>query len=324
VMRINTWQGSERLGGLRRFAVAITVLNLLGHFVLGFEQSYAQPLCALATAYGMEILLEGVDAWVNHRRPRFLGGWRAAIDFLLSAHITGLAVAMLLYSNERLWPTVFAAAAAVSSKSVFRVTVGKGTRHAFNPSNFGIALTLLLFPWVGIAPPYHFTENLPAVGRWLLPAIIVFSGTYLNLRFTRRLPLIAAWVTGFGLQALIRSLIFHTPVVAALLPMSGVAFILYTFYMVTDPATTPNKPWSQVVFGAAVSAAYGLLMLLHIVFGLFFALVTVCALRFVSLYVLGVMRAEAPASTRPVVASVVEKTAGLPVPVAVALDKVDS
>jgi Na+-translocating ferredoxin:NAD+ oxidoreductase RnfD subunit len=288
--------------------VAITVLNLLGHFYFGFEQSDAQPLCALATAYGMELLLEAVDARLNRRTPRFLGGARAFIDFLLSAHITGLAVAMLLYSNERLWPTIFAAAAAaVGSKSVFRVSAGKNSRHAFNPSNFGIALTLVLFPWVGIAPPYHFSESLSPVGRWLLPAVIVFSGTYLNAQFTKRLPLIAAWVGGFGLQALIRSSIFGAPIVPALLPMTGMAFILFTFYMVTDPATTPSQPSSQLAFGASVSAAYGVLMVLHIVFGLFFALVTVCSVRLIISYALAPGQTSVTVPTRaiePLVAKV--------------------
>src|SRR3974390_1475098 len=186
----NRWCDQDRLAGLRRFAVAITILNLLGHFAFGFEQSYAQPLCALAAAYLMELLLETVDAQFNQRRPRFLGGVRAFADFLLSAHITGLAVAMLLYSNERLWPTIFAAAAAVASKSVFRIRAGSDSRHVFNPSNFGITITLLLFPWVGIAPPYHFSENLPAVGRWLLPTVIIASGSFLYFRYTRRFPLI--------------------------------------------------------------------------------------------------------------------------------------
>jgi hypothetical protein len=65
------WYQSNRLGGLRRFAVAITLLNILGHTRLGFEQSWAQPLVALATAYSLEILLELIDAWVN-RRPSLL------------------------------------------------------------------------------------------------------------------------------------------------------------------------------------------------------------------------------------------------------------
>ena len=99
---------ANRLGGLRRFAVAITGLNILGHAFLGFEQSWAQPLIAVATAYSMEILLELVDARVHRHRPRFMGGPKVLVDFLLSAHKTGLAVAMLLYSNELLFPNAFA------------------------------------------------------------------------------------------------------------------------------------------------------------------------------------------------------------------------
>ena len=36
------------------------------------------------------------------------------------------------------------------------------------------------------------------------------------------------------------------------MPMSGVAFILYTFYMVTDPPTTPGTTRNQIFFGASV------------------------------------------------------------------------
>jgi hypothetical protein len=280
----DTWYRSKRLDGLRRFAVAITVLNILGHTVFGFEQSWAQPLVALASAYGTELLLELIDARIARRRPYFVGGLRRLTDFLLSAHITGLATAMLLYANERLLPVAFAAAVAISSKGVLRVRVGDATRHFMNPSNFGITATLLLFPWVGIAPPYHFTENLTGLGDWILPGIIVVSGTFLNARFTYRLPLIAAWLGGFALQALVRSLLFGTPIVAPLLPMTGMAFLLYTFYMVTDPATTPSNPRSQVVFGASVAATYGFLLVMHVVFGLFFALTIVSAVRGVGLY----------------------------------------
>jgi Na+-translocating ferredoxin:NAD+ oxidoreductase RnfD subunit len=229
----------------------------------------------------MEIILELAGG--KNRRPR---AWlsKDTIDFLLPAHITGLAVAMLLYANDRLWPIAFASAAAIGSKAIFRVGAGSRTRHFFNPSNFGISVTLLLFPWVGIAPPYHFTENLVGVGSWILPGVIVVSGTFLNVRFTHKLPLIGTWLGGFALQALIRSWWFGTPPAAAWLPMTGVAFLLYTFYMVTDPATSPASARSQIVFGAAVACAYSVLMIAHVVFGLFFALTIVCALRGVILY----------------------------------------
>lgn len=280
----NKREPDNRLGGLRRFAVAITVLNILGHTVLGFEQSWIQPLVALATGYSVEILLELAQAWSQRRKPQFSGGWTKLVDFLLPAHISGLAVAMLLYANERLWPIAFATAVAIGSKVIFRAPVGKGKRHFYNPSNFGITVTLLLFAWVGISPPYHFTENLDRIGDWLLPGIIILTGTFLNWRFTKKLPLIAAWLIGFVVQAMIRSWLFDLPLVAALLPISGMAFILYTFYMVTDPATTPQGKLPQIVFGAGVAVTYGLLMVMHIVFGLFFALTIVCTVRGLSLH----------------------------------------
>jgi Na+-translocating ferredoxin:NAD+ oxidoreductase RnfD subunit len=290
----NISERSKRLGGLRRFAAAITIFNVLGHTVFGFEQSWAQPLVALATAYGVEILLELIDAWANRRPPCFAGSLHKFVEFLLSAHITGLAVAMLIYTNEQMWPIVVATTVAIGSKAVFRVSVENGSRHFLNPSNFGISVVLLLFPWVGAAPPYHFTENLFGFFDWLLPALILVSGTFINARFTGRLPLVAGWLGGFFLQAMIRSLLFGTPFVAALLPMTGLAFILYTFYMVTDPATTPSRPLAQVAFGASVAATYGLLMVAHIVFGLFFALTVVCSVRGLGLYVMTAFAQKAP------------------------------
>ena len=279
----------NRLGGLRRFAIAITFLNLLGHTVLGFEQSWDQPLVALAAAYSIELLLELCDSWSHQHRPRFWGDGTAPrlstksiakfIDFLLPAHITGLAVAMLLYANDQLWPIAFATTVAIASKAIFRIPVGQKMRHFLNPSNLGITVTLLVFPWVGIAPPYQFTENLVGWSDWLLPGLIVCSGTFLNARFTGKLPLILSWVGGFLIQACLRIWLLGTPLVTPLIPMTGVAFVLFTFYMISDPGTTPTKPLNQVIFGSAVAATYGLLMLNHIVFGFFFALTIVCVAR---------------------------------------------
>jgi|694.fasta_scaffold18605_5 Na+-translocating ferredoxin:NAD+ oxidoreductase RnfD subunit len=270
---------ASRLAGLRRFAVAITALNLLGHTLLGFEAAYAYPLVALATGYSTELLLEVVEASALQRPLAFWGSPRTFIDFLLPAHITSLAIAMLLYSNANLWPIALATAIAIGSKAIFRVAVCGQTRHFLNPSNFGISLVLLLFPWVGITAPYQFTENLHGAGDWLLPAAIVVTGSFLNSRFTHRMPLIGAWLAAFALQALLRSVLFGTPMIPALLPMTGVAFVLFTFYMVTDPGTTPFTLRGQLVFGAAVGATYGLLMACHVAFGMFFALTLVCLCR---------------------------------------------
>jgi hypothetical protein len=212
------------------------------------------------------------------------------VDFMLSAHISGLAVSMLLYPGERIMPVVFAAVVAIASKTLIRAPVGSAWRHVFNPSNLGITVTLLAFPWVGIAPPYQFTENLFGAADWVLPGVIVLTGSLLNGRLTGRLPLIAGWLGGFIAQAALRSAFTGSPLAAGLMPMTGVAFILYTFYMVTDPATTPERPKAQAAFGLAVAFAYGALMTMHVVFGLFFALTLVSSLRCAGLWTLAATR----------------------------------
>ena len=77
---------------------------------------------------------------------------------------------MLLYANDRLVPDRLRGRGRRRlevRRSACRI--GGGWRHFLNPSNFGIASRCSLFPWVGIAPPYQFTENLHGVWR-LVPA----------------------------------------------------------------------------------------------------------------------------------------------------------
>ena len=120
-----------------------------------------------------------------------------------------------------------------------------------------MALTLVLFPQVGFAPPYHFTENITGVWDWILPGIVLLSGIIIHGCFTGRLPLVAAWVIGFALQGQFRAWLSGTPHLVPFMPMTSAAFIVFTLYMVPDPATTPLKPWRQAVFGFSVAMVYG-------------------------------------------------------------------
>jgi Na+-translocating ferredoxin:NAD+ oxidoreductase RnfD subunit len=272
-----------RATALRRFAISISVFTILGHTVLGFEQAYATPLVGLLAAYVLDLGLETLEARTRRRPAKYAGGRTAFVNFLLPAHITGLACAMLLYANSRLWPVVFAVTIAITSKYLVRVRIKGRVRHVMNPSNLGIAAVLILFPWVGIAPPYQFTEWVGTPFDWLIPAAVLLAGTMLNAQLTRKMPLILAWLGVFALQAVVRTAIEGTSTVSALLAMTGVAFVLFTNYMITDPGSTPFRPWNQVAFGAATGAAYGVLVFVHVVYGLFFALVAVSALRAIGL-----------------------------------------
>lgn len=286
-----------RLFALWYFCILMIVWNVLGHTVLGFEQSWATPVVAVAVGIAIQMLLDWVDARAKGRELRFTGSVGNFLNFLPAAIIPSFACAMLLYANERLLPVIFAVVLAIGSKVLLRApVVGGHYQHMFNPSNFGVAATLVLFPSVGFAPPYHFTENLSAWGDWLLPGVVLLTGLVIHALFTGRLPLVAAWVGGFVLQGVVRANLNDVPFYVPLTPMTSAAFILFTLYMIPDPATTPLKPMRQALFGFAVAMVYGILQMMHLVFGLFFALIIVCCFRFIGLHLWALyQRVKAPA-----------------------------
>lgn len=305
----------KHITALRRFAISITAFNIAGYLFLGFEQPWAWPFVALATGYTTELVLEAIGARVEGRRPRYQGkGFKGLMEFLFPAHITSLALNMLIYVNDRIFVMMFAVTLAVAAKWILRAP-GRGgaLKHYMNPSNFGILMVLILFPWGSIAPPYHFTEGLNNWGSWILPGIIIITGTMLNAKLTNRMWLILGWLSFFALQAVVRGILFDTAIPGALLVMTGVAFILYTNYMVTDPGTTPSKPAAQFAFGAGVAVFYGIFMVAHIAYGLFFATAIVCLIRGMFLWALhfvnkakaqAVAEEQAKAAAAPPIAAV--------------------
>lgn len=266
---------------LRNFAISISVFNIFGYTLLGFEQAWIFPFFAVFTAYTMEIALETISAWSGRRRPRYLGnGARGVYEFLLPAHITGLAVNMLIYTNNQVGPVIFGAMVGVSGKYLFQAPINGKMRHFMNPSNLGIVAVLVLFSsWVAIAQPYEFVENANGFFKIMVPLVILTAGTVLNATLTKRTALIVGFMGGFAIQAFFRHWVWDVSLFSALGVMTNVPFLLFANYMISDPGTTPLKPRPQFIFGGAVAFVYGALMEANIVYTLFFATVIVCAAR---------------------------------------------
>jgi hypothetical protein len=270
-----------RYTALRNFAISISALNAFGYTLLGFEQPWLFPLFAVITGYTTDLIFETISAWANKRSPEYRGrGVRGLYEFLLPAHITSLAVNMLLYANNQFWPIMFGVIAAVTSKYVFRAPISGKMRHFMNPSNLGISAVLLLFSrFVSLSPPYMFSEWASSYFRLFIPVVILVSGTVLNSMLTRRVALIVGWMGTFFIQAFIRHWLWGVQLNGALSVMTGIAFVLFTNYMITDPGTTPTRPRAQFMFGSSVAIVYAVFMEFNIVYTLFFATSTVCALR---------------------------------------------
>ena len=280
--------------GLRMSATLATVFTILGHTVFGFEQSWAQVVVALLTGYSCALFFEWVDARANGIVPGFKGGgWRKLLNFMLSAHMTSITMSFLLYVNKRLWIMALAVALAIGSKYIFRVRQNGRLQHFMNPSNFGIAVVLLAYQWTGVLP-WAFTTGISGVFDWLVPLIIVGLGMRLNLLFTGRIPTVLAWLGTFVVLGACRAwFIYGSSIVAELVPLTGIAFVLFTFYMITDPQTSPSRLGSQILFGSGIALAYSVLLLLHVQYTMFYSVTVVAATRGLWLYVQSL---RAPAS----------------------------
>jgi enediyne biosynthesis protein E5 len=274
-------KADPRYLALRNFALSISVFNVFGYTLLGFEQPWLWPLIAVLTGYATEVVFELISSWAQGRAPRFLGrGPRGVYEFLLPSHISALAVNMLLYANNQIWPVLFGVVVAVSQKHFLQAPIAGRMRHYMNPSNLGITVSLLAFgSWVSIAPPYQFTEWANTYFKLMIPMVILVSGTVINAMLTRRIPLIVGWMGAFAIQAFVRHWIWGVQLNTALSVMTGVAFVLFTNYMITDPGTSPSKPRAQFMFGSSVAIVYAVLMEFNIVYTLFYATCIVCAGR---------------------------------------------
>jgi hypothetical protein len=274
-------QPDVRYIALRNFAISISVFNIFGYTLLGFEQPWLFPLLAVLVGYTTEIVFELISSWTHQHRPRFLGnGPRGVYEALLPSHITALAVNMLLYCNNQFWPVAFGVVVGVAAKHVMQAPINGRMRHYMNPSNFGITAVLLCFSsWCSIAPPYQFTENANTYFRVMIPLVIATAGTVINAMLTRKVPLLVGWMGGFFIQAFVRHWLWDVALFSALGVMTGVAFVLFTNYMISDPGTTPFKARNQFMFGSSVAFVYAVLMVANVVYTLFFAVCIVCLLR---------------------------------------------
>lgn len=278
--------------GLRMSATMATIFTVLGHTVFGFEQSWAQMFVALGTGYAAALLFEWVDAKACSDVPGYAGGgFLKVIDFLLSAHMTSITLSFLLYFNQQLWIMVLAVTLAIGSKYVLRVPSPTGRlQHFMNPSNFAIAVILLCYQWTGVLP-WGFTVDLSGWADWVLPLVIVMLGMRLNLMFTGRLPTIAAWLATFILLAFCRASFKGTGVATELVVLTGIPMVLFTFYMITDPQTSPSRLRSQIMYGSGIAACYSALLMLQINYTMFYSVTIACAVR--GLWLLAVsLRAE--------------------------------
>jgi Na+-transporting NADH:ubiquinone oxidoreductase subunit NqrB len=167
----------------------------------------------------------------------------SAVPFAMgarSALISGLSLCLLLRTN-RTDLAVLAAVLTVAGKFLFRVH-GK---HIFNPTNGGIVAMLLLTNQVWVSP-----------GQWGAAAFFAFlmacAGSLVVNRAARA-DVTYAFIAFYCALLFGRSLYLGEPLAIPFHRLESGALLLFTFFMISDPKTTPDSRAGRVLFAAMVA-----------------------------------------------------------------------
>jgi Na+-transporting NADH:ubiquinone oxidoreductase subunit NqrB len=157
-----------------------------------------------------------------------------------SALISGLSLCLLLRTNGDALAAL-TAVLTVASKFLLRVR-GK---HVFNPTNFGVVGMMLLTGQVWVSP-----------GQWgnvaLLAFLIVGLGSVVVNRAARADVTLAFLVFWSG-TLLARAWRLGDPLTIPLHQLQSGALLLFAFFMISDPKTTPDSRAGRILFAALVA-----------------------------------------------------------------------
>ncbi|HEY8724531.1 MAG TPA: FG-GAP-like repeat-containing protein [Gaiellaceae bacterium] len=242
-------------------AVVITTLQVLGQTVFQFRVSIAQILISVLTCAVLEIL-------ITFRKQHVLM-WPA------SAMLTGNGVAFILrvpgthhgdwWSLRGWW--IFMGTAAVSLLSKYVVKWHGG--HIFNPSNIGLVLCFVLLGR-NRAEPLDFWWG--PFSPWLVFAfVVIVTGGLLILSRLKLLWIAVSFWLAFGAGIAVLAATGHAMVARWHLgPITGPYFwwslltspevLVFLFFMLTDPKTTPRGQRDRVVFAVSVGLLAALLI----------------------------------------------------------------
>ncbi len=194
---------------------------------------------------------------------QFIGGRAVGLARFdpLSALITSLSLTLLLRTDTIV---LAAAAAAIAIGSKFLVRV-RG-KHVFNPANVALVALMLTSDsaWV-------------SSGQWgsaAIGSLTLACLGFLVLTRARRAETTIGFLLAFGLLLLGRAVWLGDPLSIPLHQLQNGALLIFAFFMISDPKTSPNSAAGRLVFGAFVAGlAYVIQFVLYEPNGAILALV---------------------------------------------------
>jgi hypothetical protein len=242
------------------FALLLGGYVLCGLAFLGFGRTPGQAALVVVTAVVADYLL--------NRLFRKRGG------FPWSGLITGCGLCLLLDYGSSPWLPLLPPLLAIGSKHLFTVN----GRHVYNPALFGLIASMALGGGlVSPAPAYQWG------GTWAIAMFLAGLALVVFMRQIGRGWLVGSFLVFYMLQTAFRAWVMrhHVPPEAIWLgTLTAPAFFLFTFYMLTDPATSPPGKKAQIAVAAAITVVDLAFHFRQSYYTLFYAAFTVQTVRF--------------------------------------------
>tara|TARA_R110000782_G_scaffold126803_2_gene218399 strand:- start:447 stop:1292 length:846 start_codon:yes stop_codon:yes gene_type:complete len=219
---------SSRLRDPRYYQIAVLSLLLTyGITVLDFGIRWQNALLIVVTALAVQFA-----GTIYSRLPRFDP---------LSPLITSLSLTLLL-RTDMASVAMLAAGMAIGSKFLLRLR-GK---HVFNPANFALVSLMLLsdHAWV-------------SSGQWGSAAIGAFTLAclgFLVLTRAKRAETTIAFIAFYAAMLFGRAIWLDDPFSIPLHQLQNGALLIFSFFMISDPKTTPNTALGRIAYAALVAA----------------------------------------------------------------------
>jgi hypothetical protein len=157
-----------------------------------------------------------------------------------SALISGLSLCLMLRTNHA-GLALLAAVITVASKFLIRVR-GK---HMFNPTNFGIVVLIATTGEVWVSP-----------GQWGNTAVLAFLMACLGglvVNRAARSDVTFAFLLTWAALVIGRSIWLGDPLSVPLHRLESGSLLLFAFFMISDPRTTPDSRSGRILFAALVA-----------------------------------------------------------------------
>jgi len=226
--------------------IALTSLLAINFAVIDFGASMVGSAIALMACLLAQVVSSGLA--------------KIPLD-LRSPLITGLSLSLLLRAEEPWMPAV-AGVIAMSSKFLLRI---KG-KHIFNPAGLAIVVLLSSSSGVWISPGQW------GASMWLAALLGFFA--IMVLHAARRTDIALFFFLSHTALLFARAAWLSDPWAIPLHQLQSGALLIFTFFMISDPRTSPDSALGRFLFAFAVAAvAHYLAFFVQVRPALYFALI---------------------------------------------------